>query len=213
MSDDIAVWLGVLCAMIVFAPMSAAADEDPGRATLQERYASKDGRFFAHLGAMTLIRDDYYHTVGYGLDLGYHLSETIGVEGRAFNLHSRLGHAGNVMREEHGFVPDLRAPDAMFEAGTRISWGYGKVLTLGQFVVHFDPQFTLHSGITLAERRIVPTATAGLGFLTHWARGIQVKLDLRMSLFFENRNRGMITSTGFAPILSVGWSPTSEGGS
>ena len=207
----IAIWLGILLIGLIALPSAAAADEDPGRATLQERYAAKDGRVFFHGSGTVLIRDDFYHSAGYGIDIGYFFSETIGAELRMFNLHSRLGHAGDKLREEHNFVPDLRAPRAMALAGTRISWGYGKVLTLGRFVVHFDPQLTLHAGFTVAERRFVPTATTGIGFLTHWRRGVQVKLDLQASVHLENRTRGVIPAVGFLPVLSIGWSPGSGG--
>ncbi len=183
-------------------------DEEPApRAALQERFAPKEGRFYAHIGGTAIIRDDFYHSPGYGLDAGYYFSETWGVELRAYNLHSRLAHAGERLREEQGFVPDLRAPDALFGLGIRGSWGYGKVLTMERFVIHFDPQWIFHGGITLAEERVVPTVSTGIGFLTHWQHGIQIKLDLQMNLHFENRSRGFIPATGFVPVLAVGWSP------
>lgn len=192
-------------------PSVASADDGTERDTLQERFAPKDGRFFVHGSATALVRDDFYHSIGYGGDLGYYFNERIGIELRVINLHSRLAHAGEKMREEHDFVPDLRAPDALATVGTRISWGYGKVLTLGQFVVHFDPQLTLHGGLMLAERRLVPTTTAGIGFLTHWQKGIQIKLDLQASVHFEQRTRGTIPAVGFLPVFSIGWSPGAGG--
>ena len=183
------------------------ASEERRRATLQERFSPKENRFFAHLAGTAIVRDDFYQSVGYGLDVGYFFNETWGVELRAQDLRSRLAHAGEQMRDEYGYVPDMRAPQAMFTGGGRLSWGYGKVLTPGPFVVHFDPQLTLHGGITLAEERIVPTATTGLSFFAHFQYGIQVKLDLQMSLHFENRDRGIVPATGFAPVLGIGWSP------
>ena len=202
----LAFFLGCVAAVIL-SPTSIGAEEPPERSTVQERFAPKDGRLYVHGSATALIRDDYYHSVGYGADLGYYFNEFVGAELRAFNFHSRLGHAGRTMREEYDFIPDLRAPDALAVAGGRLSWGYGKVLTAGRFVVHFDPQWTLHGGLMLAERRLVPTATTGIGFLTHWQYGIQIKLDLQLSVHFERRNRGTVPATGFLPILSVGWSP------
>lgn len=201
--------LAVACALVVvlLSPAAFAEDDEPTRGTLQERFAPKEGRFFFHLAGTAIIRDDFYHSPGYGLDAGYHFNEVLGAELRVHNLHSSLAHAGEQLRDEYSFVPDLRAPDAAFLAGVRASWGYGKVLTLGRFVVHFDPQFLFHGGITLAEERIVPTVETGIGFLTHWQHGIQVKLDLQMSVHFERRNRGIVAATGFVPVLAVGWSP------
>lgn len=189
-------------------PQSSSEDSAPApRATLQERFAPKTGRYSAHLGATAIIRDDFYHSPGYGLDLGYYFNETFGVELRGHNLHSRLTAGGERLRDEQGLVPDLRAPDAKFALGVRASWGYGKILTMDRFVVHFDPQWILHGGITLAEERVVPTVSTGIGFLTHWQYGIQVKLDLQMNFHFEQRERGLVPAMGFIPTLAVGWSP------
>lgn len=201
---------------VLFGAMPLSAGDTNGQdeaetATLQNRYAPKEGRYYGHLGITAIIRDDFYHSPGYGIDAGYYFNETWGVELRAYNLHSRLASAGDRLREEQGFVPDLRAPDAVFALGTRASWGYGKILTMGRFVIHFDPQFLLYGGITLAEERVAPTVTTGIGFLTHWQRGIQVKLDLQMNLHFEQRTRGLIPATGFIPVLAIGWSPPPGG--
>lgn len=200
-----------VAAAAVFVPGSAWADADSERATLQERYATKEGRFFFHGAATALLRDDFFHSPGYGVDAGYYFNEVVGLELRFFNLHSELTRAARELRDEEAYVPDLRAPDALLTAGTRLSWGYGKVLTLGRFVVHFDPQLLVQGGLTFAERRLVPTATAGIGFLTHWRYGIQVKLDLQASVHFEQRNRGMVPATGFFPVFAIGWSPGAEG--
>lgn len=206
-------------ALLLAAPAAVTADpndDDDGddsstaRASVQERFAPKTGRFFVHAGGVAMVRDDFYHSFGYGLDGGYYFNETLGVEARAYNLHSRLSHAGRRLRDDYSFVPDLRAPDAHFALGIRTSWGYGKILSFGRFVVHFDPQWTLHGGITLAEERIAPTVSTGLGFLTHWRYGIQAKLDLQMNLHLEQRSRGMVPAFGFLPMLTIGWSPPGD---
>ena len=184
-----------------------AYGETAARETLQQRFAVKEGRPFFHLAGATLIRDDFYHSLGYGLDAGYFPRESIGLELRLLHMRSRLSAEGQRMREEFDVVPDLRAPQALATVGARISTGYGKVLTPGDYVVHFDPQIVAHVGAMLAERRVVPTATIGLGLLTHWRRGVQVKLDLQMMINGESRNRGWVLATGFFPVLSVGWSP------
>lgn len=176
-------------------------------ATVQQRFSPKEERVYFHLGGTWLLRDDFYHTLGYGLDLGYHLRENFALELRAFKLHSWLGGAAKELREQQNLLPDLRQPDALFGLGLRLYGGYGKVLTFNRFVTHFDPHLSLHGGITLAEERIVPTAILGAGILTHYRRGVQVKLDLQMLLHLENRLRGWTPALGFLPVLSIGWSP------
>ena len=193
--------------VVVGLPAPVAAEDDDQRDTLQERYASTDGRMFAHLTTSTIVRDDFYRSFGVGFDGGYFPSEDWGLELRLRQHFTSLSHTGQQMFEDHEMVPDMRAPDTTLEAGGRLSWGYGKVLTLGDFVVHFDPQLLAHGGLTLAEERIVPKISGGIGFLTHWRWGIQAKLDLQISVHFEQRDRGVVPATGFVPLLGVGWSP------
>lgn len=203
-------FVALILAVGLALPALATAEEGVDRPTVHDRFAPKEGRLFAHVAATALVRDDFYDTGGYGGDLGYFFNENWSVELRAFNYHSRLSEAADVLREEHSYVPDIRAPDALFAAGGRLSWGYGKLLTPGPFVIHFDPQIAVHAGVTLAEERFVPTAAAGIGFLTHWQHGIQIKLDLQATVHVERRNRGMIPAIGFMPVLGIGWSPTGE---
>lgn len=202
----------LLATLTVFsiAPSSAMATEQERRATVQERFAPKEGRFYVHAAGASLFRNDFYNSMGYGGDVGYFTSEAWGFELRILNLHSWLGRAAQGIREDHSLIPDLRAPDALFVAGTRYSWGYGKVLTMDRFVVHFDPQLILHGGITLAEDRVVPTSTFGFGFLSHWNHGVQIKVDLQMIFQMERRERGWTPSLGFVPMLGIGWSPPGD---
>lgn len=204
------VWIWMLAAVVAGFSSVAAGAEGEARPTVHDRLAPKEGRLFGHVGAGVLIRNDFYDTAGYGLDFGYHFDEQWSTELRAYNLHSGLSASADRLREERSFVPDLRAPDALFVVGGRLSWGYGKVLTPGPFVIHFDPQLAAHAGITLAEERIVPTIQTGLAFLTHWQYGVQIKLDFLASIHFEQRSRGMIPAVGFVPILAIGWSPGAE---
>ncbi len=196
----------LILAVGLLGSLEAAAD-DTSRATVQPRFAEKEGRIAAHATFVTLFRDDFYRTVGYGADVSFFLSENLGVELRGHNFHSWLSPTAEGIRDETSLIPDLRAPDALFTGGVRWSWGYGKVLTLDRFVVHFDPQVSFHGGITLAERRVIPTVTPGIAFLTHWRHGIQIKLDLQWTAQLERRQRGWTPSFGFAPLIGVGWSP------
>ena len=190
-------------------PLLAEAPDDsaPTRATVQQRVAPKTGRYHVHATGARLIRDDFYDTWGFGLDLGYHFSEEWGIELRAQKLQSSLSAAADDLRETHGLIPDLRAPSAILLAGPRLSWGYGKVLSFNRFVVYFDPQITLKGGVLFAEDRLIPSFATALGFLGHFGHGFQIKLDLQFSVHIEQRSRGTLPSFGFAPILAIGWSP------
>ena len=90
-------------------------------------------------------------------------------------------------------------------AGARWAPGYGKVLMMRRFVVHFDPQLVLHAGVARAERRWLPSFQGAFSLLTHWRWGIKAKVDLGMTVQGERRERGWVWTTGFAPFLGVGW--------
>ena len=203
--------LAVAVIGLLLAVSSPAAADGDDETTLQERFASKEGRLYAQLGGQALIRDDFYFSPGIGADVGYYFNEQWGAELRGAWYFSRLSHTGEQMAEDHGFAPDMRAPDAAVTAGARYSWGYGKVLATGDFLVHFDPQLVASAGVTFAEERVVPTVNTGVGFLAHWRFGFRTQLDLQASVHVEQRDRGWIPAFGFAPVLSVGWSPPAGG--
>lgn len=196
------------------AGVQVAGAQESTRATVQKRFATKKQRAYAHLSGAAPIRDDFYHSLGAGLDVGYYFNESFGAELRWLWMANWEVDAAADIREETGFIPDARRQNMLLTAGGRYSLGYGKVLVLDDFVVHFDPQLTGGAGIALAEGRVLPTATVGLSVLTHYARGIQAKLDLQMAFQLENRNRGWVASLSFLPMLGVGMSfALPEGGS
>lgn len=206
LNDDIVTLAVVAALAILTVPATTAAGEADDRATLQERYASTDGHFYVHATGDTMVRDDFYRTFGLGVDAGYFFGEDWAVELRGHHHFTSLSHTGRQMADDHQLVPDMRAPERTVAIGGRLSWGYGKILALRDSVVHFDPQFIAHGGITRAEERIVPMVSGGIGVLTHWRWGIQAKLDLQFTFHFERRDRGPVVATGFAPLLGVGWS-------
>ncbi len=183
-----------------------AGAQESTRATVQKRFATKKHHAYAHLSGAAPIRDDFYHSLGAGLDVGYYFSESFGAELRWLWMANWEVDAAADIREETGFIPDARRQNMLLTAGGRYSLGYGKVLVLDDFVVHFDPQLTGGAGVALAEGRVLPTATVGLSVLTHYARGVQAKLDLQMAFQLENRNRGWVASLSFLPMLGVGMS-------
>jgi outer membrane beta-barrel protein len=205
------------CWLVLVAPvradLPASADPAPSTApaapvpTIQQRFASKAETVSLHLLAGAQLRGDFYHRVGYGAALAYYPSEELGLELRGIHHHAWLTSEAEQVRRETGFVPDTRAPVATFLAGSRYSFGYGKVQLGDAAVVHFDPQAVLHLGATIAEEdRVLPTAFVGLSVLVHFELGFQAQIELLAVVDLEERNaRGWVASIGFSPFLTVGW--------
>lgn len=181
---------------------------ETARPTIQRRFALKKNRVYAHATGTVPIRNDFYDSLGAGVDAGYYPFESLAVEVRWSWLRTRLSDAALSVKDESGLVPDARAQRMLFMAGARYSFGYGKVLLFESLVVHFDPQLTAHAGIALAESRVLPTVTAGISLVTHLKWGLQAKIDLAAQFQMEDRSRGWVPTLGFLPVLGVGWSPS-----
>lgn len=183
--------------------LSARAGGD--RPTIQNRFAPKKKLLYANALLMTHVRDDFYNTWGYGVDVGYFKSERWGFELRGARLETSLDPAARDLQLRLGLVPDARPQDWWLQAGARYSPGYGKMLMWRRFMMHFDPQFALHAGVAIAERRYIPTVTMAFSLMSHWRWGIKARVDLGMSVQGELRERGWVVTTGFAPFLGAGW--------
>lgn len=175
------------------------------RATIQYRFASKQKLLMLQPTLMTHVRDDFYDSWGFGADVSYFLTERFGLELRALKLQTSLDNAAFDIKERFGLVPDARPQSSWLQLGARYAPGYGKFLMWKKFLVHFDPQFVLHLGVATADRRLLPSSTLAFSLLTHWRWGIKAKLDLGLSMQLEKRERGWVFTTGFAPVLGVGW--------
>ena len=175
------------------------------RPTVQRRFAAKERLGWAMATATTHVRDDFYDTWGIGVDAGYFTSERWGFEGRFVYLFTQLDDAALDLRERIGLTPDARPQKWWAMAGGRWAPGYGKMLMGERFLIHFDPQLALHLGLARAENRWIPTAITALSLLGHWRYGLKAKLDLGVTMQLEKRARGWVFSTGFAPVVGIGW--------
>lgn len=193
-----------LVALLLALPAVASAQQE--RPTVQRRFAEKRNSVYAHVTGTAHIRNDFYDSLGGGADIGWYPWESFGLEARALFLETRLSNAAENVKERTGLTPDARPQGMLFTAGGRWSFGYGKILALEKFVMHFDPQLALSGGVARAERRVLPSAIAAFSLLTHFRWGIQVKLDLGTTIQMEKRtDRGWVPTVGFLPVLGVGW--------
>ncbi len=184
-------------------PEVAGAQEE--RPTIQDRFGTKAETLYLQGTMTTQVRNDYYDSIGVGVDAGWYASETIGLEARWAYLFSALGPAAAEVKNETGLTPDARPQDMLATVGLRYSVGYGKMLLGRDSVVHFDPQIAVHGGVALAERRVLPTGTVSLSLLTHYQYGLQATFDLGVAIQAEHRQRGWVPSVGFMPTLGIGW--------
>lgn len=212
--STIRIAIAALCVIMIALPATTRAqDEIRPRATIQQRFAQKHKTGYLHLTGTTQVRNDFYDSLGGGLDGGYYWHENWGGEVRLLILRTTLSDAALNVQSQTGLSPDARPQDFMTMAGVRYSIGYGKIQTFDRFIVHFDPQWTFHAGTAFAGGRVIPTMTTGLSLLSHFRFGLQFKIDLAMSTQFERRDRGWVPSFGFSPFLGFGVARTLGGAS
>lgn len=182
--------------------------ERPARgSTVQRRYAPTAGTVALHGLGTTHVRGDFfYHQVGGGLSATIYPEEGIGIELVGLLYGSWLTDSAAQLRASRGVIPDSRARSYSVLAGTRISIGYGKMQVFDGAILHFDPALVLRGGVTIAEeRRVLPTALAGLGVLLHFDFGFQIQIDFLVLADLEDRNRGWVPSFGIAPSVAAGF--------
>ena len=182
---------------------------DINRPTIQRRFAPRDGAMILFIGGGNHLRDDYYTSWVGQLNLSYFFNDTWGIELRGTHLWTSLSDEATILRDRSGLTPDARPQKAGLSIGAQYGVGYGKML-LGGGIVHFDPLLIAHLGVTWADERALPTMTVSFSptFLLRF--GLRLRLDLGLTLQIESRERGEIFTTGFLPMLQVGWGGTAE---
>ena len=174
------------------------------RPKVQYRFQPREQRLSAYTHVGWHIRDDYYTSVGGGLNFEYFFTDRWGLSLQYTLLSTSLSDEALLLRKDYGLVPDASPQDAHYLIGGLWGLGYGKMNLFNQ-IMHFDPIFGLSTGIATAEARILPTFKLGFmpTFLLQYR--LAIRLDLSLTIQAEQRNRGWIMTTGFMPMLSIGW--------
>lgn len=174
------------------------------RPRVQNRFQPRVHRMSAYVQAGVHIRDDYYDSLGGGASVEYFFTDQWGVGLNYYLLSTTFSDEAETLRDGYGLVPDARPQDSHLTLSALWGLGYGKMLTLGE-VVHFDPIFSAHIGVASAEARTLPTLKLAFSptFLLKYS--LSVRLDLGLTIQMESRSRGWVLTSGFMPMISLGW--------
>jgi hypothetical protein len=179
------------------------------RPTIQRRFAPRDEAFVLYLGGGGHIRDDYYTSLGYQVNMSYFFTDRWGLELRLTQLWTSLSDEAEALRDRYGLLPDARPQGLGVSIGAQYGLGYGKML-IGSGVTHFDPLIIAHFGVMNAEERYLPSLSLSLSPTILLRYGVRVRLDLGVTMQLESRERGTVFTTGFLPMVHVGWGGTAE---
>jgi hypothetical protein len=136
-------------------------------------------------------------------------SDSYGLELSARHLWTSLSDEAVALRDSYGLTPDARPQSWAYSIGLLLGAGYAKAL-LGAGVTHIDPIIGLHLGLAHADERLIPTLRGVISPVLLMRDGLKVRLELAATVQFEQRERGLVMSTGFLPGLSVGWGETTK---
>lgn len=177
------------------------------RPTVQERFAPRVRSLNIWAGGVAHIRDDYYTSYGAKADLSYFFNDTLGVSLGARHLWTSLSDEALILRDRYGLTPDARPQSWHVSLGALMGLGYAKAL-LSNAIAHVDPVVGLQLGLSSADERLIPTIELSALPTLLLAKGLKVRLELSATVQFEQRERGLVVSTGFLPSVSVGWGGT-----
>ncbi len=175
------------------------------RARVQNRFQARVRRSSLNTQLGAHIRDDYYDSFASGLGLEYFFSDQWGIGLNYTCLWTSLSDEASELRNSYGLVPDARPQQEHLSISALYGLGYGKML-LFDHIVHFDPIFAMGLGYANAEERTLPMFKFAFAPTFLLQNGWSLRLDLAMTAQLENRSRGVVFTTGFMPMLTVGWS-------
>jgi len=177
------------------------------RPTVQERFAPRVRSLNTWAGAVAHIRDDYYTSYGVKMELSYFFNDAWGLDLGLRHLWTSLSDEATLLRDRYGLTPDARPQSWNSSLGLLYGAGYAKAL-LGPSISHVDPIAGLRLGLTTADERYIPTLELSVMPTILLAHGLKLRLELAGTLQFEQRERGLVVSTGFLPSVTVGWGGT-----
>jgi len=140
-------------------------------------------------------------------DLSYSFTDTFGASLGVRHLWTSLSDEALILRDRYGLTPDARPQSWSVSLGGLFGLGYAKAL-LSSAVAHIDPVVGLQLGLTTADERLIPTVELSALPTILLAGGLKLRIELSATVQFEQRERGLVVSTGFLPSLTVGWGGT-----
>ena len=171
---------------------------------IQKRFQPKSQRFQLFFGLPMVANDPWFTGVGLGAHLGYHFTESWGLEVQGFSLST----------SEKEAVKDLAANNNVNTgsiitvrnyAGIEINWMpiYGKMSFLNSKIVPFDMYFSMGGGQIGLSNATSPSSTAfhlGTGQIFAFSKWAGLRWDISWNMYNATPNPS--TATGPKPTQS-----------
>lgn len=179
-----------------------AQGQDSKMGVVQNRLFSKEHKFALGILGGTSIADPFLAIKNYGLTVGYHFNEFVGVS--LVGWKNKVGSSSALKTaEEQG--KDQNTVDPNWFAGGEVlgSVMYGKLSLLGARIIYYDMHLSLGAGMTSFERFKASgksgsatsiTGIWGIGQRFYVTQGLSLRLDYRNQIYKETIREKVITA-------------------
>jgi outer membrane beta-barrel protein len=153
---------------------------------IQKKYLPKTERFqlFAGLGMTT--NSPWFLNMGVKLNLGYHFTESFGVELSTMFLTNSERQVSKEIRENNGLQPEKFVNTKSY-VGADLMWVpiYGKLTMLNNRIIPFDMYFSagMGSSSTNSQEGSVPTMHIGTGQIFAISKSMAFRWDYSWTSF------------------------------
>ncbi len=174
---------------------------------IQKRFLPKSGRFQFFGAATTVVNDPWFVGMGADLRLGYHFTETWGLEATGIFLSNSQRQAIKDLYDQHGVKTDSIITAKSYY-GASLLWNpiYGKMGLFNRRIIPFDMYFALGGGTTGVDGgKGGSTIHFGTGQIFAWSKAMGFRWDFSWNSFSATPDVAGASSQSFNNLLlSVG---------
>lgn len=163
---------------------------------VQNRLYSKAHRFEAQLFTGIVASDPFLSIKNYGLALGYHFNEYIGVSAIGWRNMVSDSSALDTFRTftAGGASANTNQPRSFLGGEVTGSFLYGKLSLVGKAIIYYDMHLSAGAGLTFTESGNNFTPMLGLGQQVYLNKNFSIRIDYRLQRYVETIREKTITS-------------------
>lgn len=153
---------------------------------IQKKFLPKTGRFQFYTAGGLTTNSPWFLNLGIKANLGYHFSESFGVEASGMFMSSSEGQSAKEIRSNNNLQPD-KFVITKYSMMIDLMWSpiYGKVSTLENEIIPFDMYFSFGGGSlgTNSQEKTVPAFHLGTGQIFAWSKSMAFRWDYSWSFY------------------------------
>ena len=153
---------------------------------IQKKYLPKTERFQLYTGLGMTTNSPWFLNLGVKINLGYHFTESFGVEFSGMFLSNSEREVAKEIREYNGLQPEKFVNTKNY-VGLDLMWVpiYGKLSMLNNRIIPFDMYFSAGAGSssTNSQEGNVPTMHIGTGQIFAISKSMAFRWDYSWTMF------------------------------